>query len=120
MITRIEALNYRCLRYVERSLSPMHVLVGPNGSGKTTFLDVIAFLSKLVSEGVESAVTERNRNPVDLRWSREPGIVELALEARIPMQFKERFQKKSFDTVRYEVQIAHYLFVLFYLRACPC
>ena len=105
MITRIEALHYRCLRYVERSLSPMHVLVGPNGSGKTTFLDAIAFLSRLVSEGLESAVGERTRNPVDLRWSREPGVMELTLEASIPPQLKDRLKGKSFDTVRYEVQI---------------
>jgi len=30
MITKIEALNYRCLRYVSRALGPFHVLVGPN------------------------------------------------------------------------------------------
>lgn len=105
MITRIEALNYRCLRYIARSLSPVHVLVGPNGSGKTTFLDVIAFLSKLVSDGLESALSERTKNPLDLRWSREPGVIELAIEASIPPQLRERFQKKGFDTVRYEIQI---------------
>ena len=30
MITLIEALNYRCLRYVSRPLEPFHVLVGPD------------------------------------------------------------------------------------------
>lgn len=106
LITRIEALNYRCLRYVTRSLSPMHVLVGPNGSGKTTFLDVLAFLGRLVSEGLESAVAERTRNPLDLVWSRKPGVVELALEARIPEPFRQRLKDKQFDTVRYELRIA--------------
>ena len=43
MITLVEALNYRCLRYVHRPLKPFHVLVGPNASGKSTFLDVIGF-----------------------------------------------------------------------------
>lgn len=90
MITRIEALNYRCLRYIERSLSPMHVLVGPNGSGKTTFLDVLSFLSRLVSDGLESAVAERTRNPVDLLWSRQPGTMELAVEAAIPEELRGR------------------------------
>lgn len=105
MITRIEALNYRCLRYVSCPLERMHVLVGPNGSGKTSFLDVIAFLSDLVSEGLEAAISERTRNPVDLRWSRRPGVIELAIEAGIPPGLRDRFQKKAFDTVRYEIQI---------------
>ncbi len=62
MITRIEALNYRCLRYVRQDLGPFHVLVGPNASGKTTFLDVVAFLGRLVTDGPEAAVVERSEN----------------------------------------------------------
>ena len=42
MFTLIEALNYRCLRYVRQPLGDFRVLVGPNASGKTTFLDVVA------------------------------------------------------------------------------
>lgn len=30
MLTRIEALNDRCLRYVSQPLDRFHVLVGPN------------------------------------------------------------------------------------------
>lgn len=51
MITLLEALNFRCLRYVSRAMDNFHVLVGPNASGKTTFLDVVAFLGDLVSGG---------------------------------------------------------------------
>ena len=29
MISLIEALNYRCLRYVRQELGPFHLLVGP-------------------------------------------------------------------------------------------
>ncbi len=61
MITLIEALNYRCLQYVQRLLNPFHVLVGPNASGKTTFLDVIGFLRDLVSEGLDTALSARAR-----------------------------------------------------------
>ena len=41
MITLIEALNFRCLCYISQPMGPFHVLVGPNASGKTTFLDVV-------------------------------------------------------------------------------
>ena len=51
MITLIEAKNYRCLYSVRQTLSPFQVLVGPNASGKTTFLDVVSFLGDFISEG---------------------------------------------------------------------
>jgi len=68
MITLIEAKNFRCLRYIRQPLGPFHVLVGPNASGKTTFLDVIAFLGRLVSDGLEAAIYERTKNFEDLTW----------------------------------------------------
>ncbi len=105
MITRIEALNYRCLRYICQDLGPFHVLVGPNASGKTTFLDVIAFLGRLVSEGPEAAVVERTYNFQDLVWGRRGNRFELALEAAIPDDLIQQFEQKKFDTIRYEVAV---------------
>ena len=105
MITLIEALNYRCLRYVQRPLKPFHVLVGPNASGKTTFLDVLGFLSDLVSEGLEVALSERTANPEELLFRRKGDRLELAIEARIPDMLRELTAKPDLDTVRYEVAI---------------
>jgi len=101
MITLVEALNYRCLRYIRQPLGPFHVLVGPNASGKTTFLDVIAFLGRLVSDGPDAAIEERTQNFYDLVWGREGTRFELAIEARIPDALPYRL--KEFDTIRYEV-----------------
>ena len=47
MIRRIQARNYCCLRYVDVSLDRFHVLVGPNASGKSTLLDIVAFLGDM-------------------------------------------------------------------------
>ncbi|MEW5721831.1 MAG: AAA family ATPase, partial [Thermodesulfobacteriota bacterium] len=58
MISLIEALNYRCLRYISQPLRSFHVLVGPNASGKTTFLDVVHFLGRFVSGGLEASFFE--------------------------------------------------------------
>ncbi|MEJ7729462.1 MAG: AAA family ATPase [Polyangiaceae bacterium] len=41
MIEWASVKNFRCLRDVETTLAPFTVLVGPNGSGKTAFLDAI-------------------------------------------------------------------------------
>ena len=106
MITFIEALNYRCLQYVQRPLKPFHVLVGPNASGKTTFLDVLGFLSDLVSEGLEVALSERTTSdPKGLLFRQKGERLELAIEARIPDNLRELTAKPDLDTVRYEVAV---------------
>jgi len=104
MITLIEALNFRCLRYISQPMGPFHVLVGPNASGKTTFLDVVAFLGDLVSEGVEGAISERSQNFQDLVWARSGDFFELAVELRIPDAL-QGISEAPFDTVRYEVSL---------------
>ena len=101
MISLIEALNYRCLRHVRQPLGPFHVLVGPNASGKSTFLDVIAFLGRLVSDGLEAAVEERTSNFYDLLWGRQGERLALAVEAVIPAELRQ--PESLFDRVRYEV-----------------
>lgn len=41
MITRVDIHNYRCLRQVTVDLAPLTVMVGPNSSGKSSFLDAL-------------------------------------------------------------------------------
>jgi predicted ATPase len=82
-----------------------HVIVGPNASGKTTFLDVVAFLGTLVSGGLDEAISERTQNLEDLFWGREGDSFELAIELRIPDELRERLGSQDHDTVRYEVAI---------------
>lgn len=105
MITLIEALNFRCLRYISQPLGPFHVLVGPNASGKTTFLDVVALLGKLVADGLEEAIYERTQNFKDLIWNREGEGFELAIEAAIPEEHIRKLGDKDYNTVRYEVSL---------------
>jgi predicted ATPase len=105
MISLIETLNYRCLRHVRQVLQRFHVLVGPNASGKTTFLDVMAFLSHLVSSGLEEAISQRTANFTELLWQHEGDRFELAIEARIPEERRRLQQDENFDTIRYEVAL---------------
>lgn len=105
MIRSIEALNYRCLKFVRRELSDFQVLVGSNASGKSTFLDVPAFLGDLVSEGLEHAVQTRTENYEDLFWGRSGGRFELAVELEIPEAKRDLLTWKSYNRVRYEVVV---------------
>jgi predicted ATPase len=106
LITQIEALRYRSLRYVKQPIGALHVLVGPNASGKTTFLDTIAFLGRLVSDGLEAAVRERTESFSDLVFKREGGqTFQLAVEADIPEDKRQYLKDANFRVVRYEVEI---------------
>jgi predicted ATPase len=105
VITLVEALNFRSLRYIRQPLGGFHVLVGPNASGKTTFLDVAAFLGRFVSDGLEAAVHERTSNFQDLVWRREGRNFELAIEATIPQPRRHLLANKALDTIRYEVSL---------------
>ena len=108
MIRRIQAHNYRCLRYVDVALEPFHLLVGPNASGKSTLFDVVAFLSDLVAEGLETAIRKRTSNFQDLVWGRpkEELKFELAVEFDLPEEILEKLPpEKNYRIFRYEVSI---------------
>ena len=110
MIRRLQARNYRCLRYVDLRLDRFQVLVGPNASGKSTVLDAVGFLGDLVASGVEAAVERRSPDFRDLVWARPErgdGIgfelaVECGLAAREPEAPPEPADHRVF---RYEVAI---------------
>jgi predicted ATPase len=107
MITRVEALNYRSLRYINRPVNGINVLVGPNASGKTTFIDVIAFLGDLVRSGFAHAVESRTRNWTDLLWMRQGSGFQLALEARIPAEIRAKLgEGHKYQFARFEVGIS--------------
>jgi predicted ATPase len=107
MLTLIEAYNFRCLRYIRQPLGPVHILVGPNASGRTTFLDVVTFLDDLVSKGLDAALRERSQDLRDLLWQHQGTGFELAVEAKIPEGLRSGAShgQGGHETVRYEVGI---------------
>lgn len=103
MICRVEALRYRCLKYIKKELGNFHILVGPNASGKSTFLDVISFLGDIVREGLETSVRKRTPNYTDLIWLKEENSFELAIEMRIPERYREITGRTG--NCRYEIAV---------------
>lgn len=104
MISLIEAKSYRCIRYISQNLQPFQILVGPNGSGKTTFLDVIAFIRDLINEGLDDAVQKRANSLDELLWKGEGNEFELAVEVKIPQKLQKNGGGR-YSTCRYEVVI---------------
>jgi predicted ATPase len=105
MFTLVEALKYRCLRDVRRPLGPFHVLVGPNASGKTTFLDVIHFLGDLIADGLDAAILRRAYQFQELVWAQSGDAFELAVEVRIPESQRRLLNGQTHDGFRYEVAL---------------
>lgn len=112
MFSRVEALRFRALRHVDVKLDTFHVLVGPNGSGKTSFLDIVGFIGDLLRVGPSAAihgdprlgVPARATDPAHLCWMRQPGSFELAVEIEIPEERRPSGPTK-FTHARYEVAI---------------
>lgn len=104
MIRLIEALRYRSLLDVRQAIGDFHVLVGPNASGKSTFLDVVGFLGDLLTSDVVTAIRKRSPNFQNLVWMGEEDHFELAIELQIP---KERLTRLGavFARARYEVRV---------------
>ncbi len=112
---RIEALRYRSLLHVSQSLGSFHVLAGPNACGKSTFLDVPAFMGDVLDRGVASAIWGDERLGIPMRatdarhltWRRQGGTFELAVEMIIPENLRStRDSQNGNRTVcRYEVAI---------------
>ena len=48
MISRFRVQNYKALRDVTLDLTPVHALIGPNDSGKTSLLEAVAALGRSV------------------------------------------------------------------------
>jgi predicted ATPase len=113
MITSIEALGYRCLRYVAKPVAPFQVLVGPNGSGKSAFLDVVHFLGDLLRVGPQKAITgdgtrvvaPRAPDPAHLSWMRSGTCFELVVEMQIPAALADRIPGTRYRWARYETAV---------------
>lgn len=104
MITRVEAKRYKCLQDVQQDLGRLHILAGPNASGKTTFLDAIVFLRDLLEKGVFQAVKERAQSVWELLYKGEGNSFVIAVEMSPPESlFGEK--RPKYRWCRYEIRV---------------
>ena len=115
---RVEALRYRSLRYISQRLGRFQVLVGPNASGKSNFLDVLAFLGDVLRSDLETATVGNEWLEIPLRatdarklsWMGEGDSFELAVEMAIPPNKQRPLPTLSHlqdgsSICRYEVEV---------------
>ncbi len=54
-LRRVRIRGYKSIAFCDVKLEPLTILVGRNASGKSNFLDALAFLRDALEEGVNSA-----------------------------------------------------------------
>lgn len=103
MIRRLQVLHYRALKYKDIKLSNFHILVGPNASGKSTFLDIINLIKDVLIDNPHKAIENRASRFDELLWKQEGNKFEIAVELKIPNDIKEKLKSNDFSLVRYEI-----------------
>ena len=86
MISLVEALSFRAIRHTRQPLDRFQILVGPNASGKSTFLGIVDLMGKLADwrDDITEPMARLSPNFRDLTFMRAGGRFDLAVEARIP------------------------------------
>lgn len=113
IVTRVEALGFRSLRYVAQDIGPFQVLVGPNESGKSAFMDVLSFLADLQRVCLEHAfagflplqIPAGATSTQQLAWMGRNASFELAIEAKIPSVLRQQLQDSDVSACRYEIAV---------------
>src|SRR5438105_9840588 len=70
MLERIHIENYKCLRDVTVDLGDFTILIGPNDSGKSSFLEIIQAFGKLIQEGY-AGIFRGDRSLANLVWRKD-------------------------------------------------
>ena len=100
-IEQVAIGNFRSLQNVNfKNITPLTVLLGANGSGKSTFFDVFAFLSDCFSEGLRRAVDKRGKFS-DLRSRGTTGPITFEVAYREGA----RIDGKKPNLIRYHLEI---------------
>jgi predicted ATPase len=89
-IESIKLKNYKLYRNIEvKNISDLVIIVGANGSGKSTFFDIFGFLSDALNGNVRQAIQKRGGFKEVI--SREQlGFIEIELQFKLTIAEKER------------------------------
>ena len=60
MITRVSIKNFKAIRDASVDLTPVHLLIGPNDSGKTSVLEAIAAICRSVDHDATNSFLGRS------------------------------------------------------------
>jgi predicted ATPase len=96
MLRRFHVENYKALRAVTIDLTPIHVLIGPNDSGKTSVLEAIAALSRSATKPMH-AVFQGHWEKLELVWQQR---------AELPVVLEAEFAPVDTASLGYQLRLA--------------
>lgn len=100
-ISRLRLRNYKSIAQCDVRLGPLTILVGPNASGKSNFLDALEFLCRAIATSPNQALEERGGLGAVLRQIPETAeSFSVAVEAAVPW-----WPARSEVTASYEIEI---------------
>ncbi len=84
-VNRVRVVNYKSIAACDVRLGPLTVLIGPNGVGKSNFLDALAFVADAVATTPFQAIEARGGLPEILRRVPEPtDSFSIRLDVTVP------------------------------------
>lgn len=70
MITHLEISHYKSISKLNLELNDLNICIGKNASGKSNFLDAIAFLTDIAQDGFDTAISKRHGVTSVCQWSK--------------------------------------------------
>lgn len=79
-LRRVRIRGYKSIAFCDVTLEPLTILVGRNGSGKSNFVDALAFLRDVVVHGASEAVSRHGGRESILHRGGKSKTVEIEVE----------------------------------------
>ena len=85
LVTRIALRNYKSIAACDVPLAPLSFLVGPNGCGKSNFLDALRFVAEALRFSLDHALRDRGGiQKVRRRSGGHPNHFGIRLDLQLP------------------------------------
>ena len=84
-LRRLRIRGYKSIAFCDVTLEPLTILVGRNASGKSNFVDALAFLRDIVKLGVNEAVKRHGGVEAVLCRMQEDRVVSVGIECDYPI-----------------------------------
>ncbi|APZ91490.1 AAA family ATPase [Fuerstiella marisgermanici] len=81
MITQVRITNFKAIRSAAVDLTPIHLLIGPNDSGKTSVLEALAAICRSVDHSAPESFVGRWQGRELVNAAAEMQLVEIAITA---------------------------------------